>query len=224
MRLLIVEDAGEVAEALAVSFERKGDAVDCAATLAEARDSLAGPDYDLIVLDIELPDGDAMTLLRDLRAKGSTVPVIILTARAGVEARVLALDAGADDYITKPFDLREVQARARSVLRRSHGEAGPVARMGRLTLDPASRLVTVDGKPLVLPRREYALLEILIARRGWVVSKERLFDHMFAFREEEIGMNAIEVYVARLRRHLAGSGVMIRTLRGLGYQLVEEDR
>ncbi|MFV0410034.1 MAG: response regulator [Paracoccus sp. (in: a-proteobacteria)] len=223
MRILIVEDADDVADALAVSFAQKGDAVDRAADLATAQDYLAGPDYDLVLLDIELPDGDGIGLLQDLRRRNGTTPVIMLTARGEVEARVLALDSGADDYITKPFDLREVQARVRSVMRRQHGAAMPVTRIGKLSLDPAGQLVSIDGAQLSLPRREYALLEILIARKGWVVSKEKLFEQMFAFHEEEVGLNAIEVYIARLRRQIAGSGVTIRTLRGLGYQLVEDE-
>ena len=220
MRVLVVEDAEDVAEAVAISFARNGDAVDRAASLDQAVGCLAHQEYDFVVLDIELPDGDGITLLRALRRAKNAVPVLMLTARSEVEARVMALDAGADDYMTKPFDLRELQARVRSLARRAQGAAVSEIRFGGLVFDPAKRLALARDVPLSLTRREMALLEVLLGQRGWVVSKEAIFEKMFSFEEENVGLNAVEIYVARLRRKLEGSGVAIKTLRGLGYQMI----
>ena len=147
----------------------------------------------------------------------------MLTARMAVEDRVAALDIGADDYLVKPFDLRELQARVRALGRRAGPDRGGVIEFGRLAVDPAGRVASCGGAPLSLTRREFSLLEALMANRTRIMPKERLFDRIFSMDEEEIGLNAIETYVARLRRKLEGSGVAIRTLRGLGYQLVRLD-
>lgn len=220
MRLLLVEDVEDVAEAIVSSFVRRGDAIDRVATVADAQDTLAVNDYEVIVLDINLPDGDGRTILQGLRSQRRATPVLMLTARMAVEDRVSALDNGADDYLVKPFDLRELQARVRALGRRTGAERGGLVEFGRLTLDAAGQIATCDGTPLQLTRREFSLLEALMANRTRIMPKERLFDRMFSMDEEEIGLNAIETYVARLRRKLEGSGVGIRTLRGLGYQLV----
>lgn len=220
MRLLLVEDVEDVAEAIVSSFVRRGDAIDRVATVADAQDTLAVNDYEVIILDINLPDGDGRTILQGLRSQRRATPVLMLTARMAVEDRVSALDNGADDYLVKPFDLRELQARVRALGRRTGAERGGLVEFGRLTLDAAGQIATCDGTPLQLTRREFSLLEALMANRTRIMPKERLFDRMFSMDEEEIGLNAIETYVARLRRKLEGSGVGIRTLRGLGYQLV----
>ena len=222
MRLLLVEDAEDVAEAIVASFARRGDAVDHAATVAEAADMLAVQDYDVCILDVTLPDGTGLGLLKDIRAGRDPTPVLILTARATIEERVSALDDGADDYLVKPFDLRELHARVRALARRKAGEGAGVIAYGDVVFDPSGRALSVHGTPVPLTRREFSLLEVMMANRGRVIPKERIFDRMFSFNEEEVGLNAVEIYVARVRRKLEGSRVSIRTLRGLGYQLVAD--
>ncbi|MFO1143206.1 MAG: response regulator transcription factor [Amaricoccus sp.] len=223
MRLLLVEDTEDVAEAIVASFQRRGDAMDWVGTVEDARDLLAVNAYDVVILDISLPDGLGTEILRELRRERRATPVLMLTARMTVEDRVSALDFGADDYLVKPFDLRELQARVRALGRRAGPDRGGVIEFGALALDPAGQVASCAGTPLQLTRREFSLLEALIANRSRVMPKERLFDRMFSMDEEEVGLNAIETYVARLRKKLEGSGVGIRTLRGLGYQLVRTD-
>jgi DNA-binding response OmpR family regulator len=220
MRLLLVEDTEDMAEAIAASFGRRGDAIDCVETVEAAQETLAVNDYEVIILDINLPDGQGTEVLRTLRKQRKPTPVLMLTARMAVEDRVAALDIGADDYLIKPFDLRELQARVRALGRRAGPDRSGIIEFGRLTLDSAGRVATCGGQPLSLTRREFSLLEALMANRTRIMPKERLFDRIFSMDEEEVGLNAIETYVARLRRKLEGSGVAIRTLRGLGYQLV----
>lgn len=223
VRLLLVEDTQDMAEAIAASFARRGDAIDWVGTVQAAEETLAVNDYEVIILDINLPDGQGTDVLRALRRQRKRTPVLMLTARMAVEDRVAALDIGADDYLVKPFDLRELQARVRALGRRAGPDKSGMIEFGRLALDPAGLVVTCGGEPLSLTRREFSLLEALMANRARVMPKERLFDRLFSMDEEEVGMNAIETYVARLRRKLEGSGVAIRTLRGLGYQLVRID-
>lgn len=223
MRILLVEDAQDVAEAIVTTFTRRGDAVDHASTVGQAADNIAVQDYDVAILDIGLPDGRGTDLLARLRARGAATPVLMLTARGGIDDRVAALDGGADDYLVKPFDLRELEARVRALLRRKGGDRAGLVAFGDLIFDPAGLSVTLSGAPLSLARREFSLLEILLADRGRVIPKERILERMFSFNEDEVGPNAVELYVARLRRKLTGSRVAIRTLRGLGYQLVIED-
>lgn len=220
MRLLVVEDTVDVAEAIVASFARRGDAVDWVATVAEAQDTLAVNAYEVVILDINLPDGEGTEVLRSLRRQRKGTPVLMLTARMEVKDRVAVLDIGADDYLVKPFDLRELQARVRALGRRAGTDRSGIIEFGRLALDPAGRVARRDGEDLSLTRREFSLLEALMANRNRVMPKERLFERIFSMDEEETGLNAIETYVARLRRKLEGSGVGIRTLRGLGYQLV----
>jgi two-component system response regulator TctD len=223
MRLLLVEDTQDVAEAIVASFSRRGDAVDHAATVAEARDALAVQAYDVVVLDINLPDGSGTDVLAEIRSAHDPTPVLMLTARTEVDDRVSALDSGADDYLVKPFDLRELEARVRALARRKGSERGPVIEYGDIVFDPAGRTAWRGAAPLQLSQREFSLLEALLASRGRVISKERIFERMFSFDDEEVGLNAIEIYVSRLRKKLEGSRVSIRTLRGLGYQIVADD-
>jgi two-component system response regulator TctD len=207
------------------SFGRRGDAVDHAATSAAAEDLLAVQQYDVIVLDINLPDGDGLSLLAAQRRQGLLTPILMLTARLEVNDRVAALDRGADDYLVKPFDLRELQARVRALARRGSrgpGEGSAIA-FGDLAVDIAGQTVASAGRPLGLTRREFSLLDALLANRGRVVSKEQIFERMFSFDETDVGLNAVENYVARLRKTLDGSTVSITTLRGLGYQLVTRE-
>jgi DNA-binding response OmpR family regulator len=220
VRVLLVEDTEDVANAIAASFIRRGDAIDCVGTVEAAGDTLAVNHYDVIILDINLPDGQGIDILRALRRQGKPTPVLILTARMAVEDRVAALDIGADDYLIKPFDLRELQARVRALGRRIGPDRSGVVEFGSLALDPAGRVAMRGGTSLSLTRREFSLLEALMVNRARIMSKERLLDRLYSMEDEEVGLNAIETYVARLRRKLEGSGVAIRTLRGLGYQLI----
>jgi DNA-binding response OmpR family regulator len=222
MRLLLVEDTEDVAEAIAASFARRGDAVDHFGTVAEAAEAVAVQDYDVAILDIMLPDGSGTDVLRALRAARKQTRVLMLTARSDVDDRVAALDGGADDYVVKPFDLREIQARVRALTRRTAAERTGVVEFGDLVFDPAGRSLDIAGTPVSLTRREFSLLEIMLADRGRVIPKQRIFDRMFSFNEEEVGLNTVEIHMGRLRRKLEGSRVQIRTLRGLGYQLVAE--
>lgn len=223
MRVLIVEDTRDVGEAVMASLGRAGFACDLAGTLDDAQEALAVQVYDAIVLDINLPDGDGRDLLKGLRRSGAQTPVLMLTAEFEVTARVEALDVGADDYLVKPFDLRELEARLRALLRRETGRADNVVTLGDLAFDEGARSVRIGGIPIQMTRREMTLLSLMLAHRGQILSKERLFDGLFSFDRSEVGMNTIELYVARLRKKLAGSSVKIETHRGLGYRLAAED-
>lgn len=203
------------------AFERMGHAVDWEKSRGHAKDALAVQSYALIVLDINLPDGSGFEILSALRAGGSNTPVLVLTARALVDDRVDALDTGADDYLVKPFDFRELEARARALLRRRQGSAVSVLSAGNLTLNQVARSVTVSGVAVELTRREISLLEVLLGDPGRVFSKSDLLDQLYGF-ENDAGPNAIELYVGRLRRKLAAADVEIRTLRGVGYQIVSQ--
>jgi two-component system response regulator TctD len=226
IRILVVEDTHDVADAVAARFGRRGDAVDIAGTRAEAEDLIAVQRYDVIILDINLPDGDGLDILDGRRKSADPTPILMLTARLKVDDRVTALDKGADDYLIKPFDLRELEARVRALARRSTRDAaaGSAIEYGDLALDRAGQTATLKGEALPLTRREFSLLETLIDNRGRVISKDRIFERMFSFDEAEVGLNAVEIYVGRLRRKLEGGNVAIKTLRGLGYQLVCDDR
>lgn len=222
MRVLLVEDASDVAEPVSAWFTKKGDAIDHAPDLDTAYALLDVQTYDAVILDINLPDGEGIDLLAMLRKKADPTPVVMLTARMQVDDRVSALDLGADDYVVKPFDLRELDSRLRAVTRRAMRDpaAASVIALGDLEVDMASRSAMCSGNLLDLTRREFSLLEVLVSRRGRVVAKQTIFDSMFSIDEIDIGINAVETYIGRLRRKISGSGVEIKTLRGLGYQLV----
>jgi DNA-binding response OmpR family regulator len=220
MRFLIVEDNRALGQSIAAAFQARGHAVDLLVSGDDADTALRAQPFDLVILDIGLPELDGLEVLRRLRARKSRVPVLLLTARDGLEDRVQGLNLGADDYLCKPFALAELEARAGALVRRGSGGEAAVIRHGRLSLDTAARLLRVDGEPFDLPRRELNLLEALLLRRGGVVSKQALLDKLFGF-EEEAGVNAVEIYVHRLRRKLEPAGVRIRTVRGLGYLLEE---
>jgi DNA-binding response OmpR family regulator len=218
MRLLVVEDHAALARNVAKAFQAKGHAVDCVADGEAADAALLAQAYDLVILDLGLPELDGLEVLRRLRGRRSRVPVLILTARDAVQDRVEGLNLGADDYVGKPFDLAELEARAGALMRRGASGGAAVIEHGRLTLDTAARVARIDGAPLELPRRELTLLELLLARLGQVVSKDSLHQKLFGF-DEDVGVNALEIYVHRLRKRLEPAGVRIRTVRGLGYLL-----
>ena len=215
-RILLVEDDPALARGVAAVLRARGHAVDVAASGEEAL--AADEPYALVLLDLGLPDIDGVEVLRRLRRSGSKVPVLILTARDAVEDRIAGLDGGADDYLLKPFDPSEMEARVRALLRRAVGEASPIVTIGQLAIDPARGTATLAGRDLALRRREWAVLERLAARQGMLVSKERLTAEIFGY-DEPVAPNAIEVYIARLRRKLEPGGPAIRTVRGLGYVL-----
>ncbi len=220
MRLLVVEDDPLIADGLLAALKGTGYAVDHVADGLAADAALAANDYDLVILDLGLPKLPGITVLERLRARKVTTPVLILTAMDGIEDRVRGLDAGADDYLTKPFDLRELEARVRALTRRS-AAAPPRIAVGKLVFDTAARRALVDERPLDLPARELALLEYLMLRAGKVVAKETLLEHLCSW-DEEVSVNALEVYLHRLRKRIEGSGAVIRTLRGVGYCLQAE--
>ncbi|WP_315728853.1 MULTISPECIES: response regulator transcription factor [unclassified Bradyrhizobium] len=218
MRILLVEDTPEIGCAVVNRFERIGYAVDWEKDGRTASELVEVQSYDLIVLDVMLPNMDGFAILKHLRRKGLRTPVLVLTARSAVDDRISALDLGADDYLVKPFDYRELEARARALLRRACGLSDNTLTIGPLTIDRAGRTASVSGQPLDLTRRELTVLEILAARPGRYVGKEELVEQLFSF-EQDPSPNAVEQFVARLRRKLAGTSVEIRTERGLGYQL-----
>ena len=218
MRLLIVEDNRSLADSLAKVFRTKGHGVDAVHTGEDAEAALQTQPYDVVVLDLGLPDMDGLEVLRKLRRRRSKVPVLVLTARDSLQQRVEGLNLGADDYLVKPFALEELEARTGALIRRGVGGSNAVLSHGRLSLDTGARIAFVDGAPLELPRRELCLLELLLLRAGQVVDKQTLHDKLFSY-DDDAGVNAIEIYVHRLRKKLEPAGVRVRTIRGLGYLL-----
>jgi len=223
MKYLLVEDNEELAHAVRSRMGLDGHLVDHAATIEDAVAFSRTVDYDLILLDIMLPDGDGRTFLRQHRAGKNDTPVIVLTARSQVSDRISMLDLGADDYVTKPFDHAELQARCRAVLRRKAGSGQRLLRIGDVAFDPVGGHLTVRGDSINLRNRELRLLELLMNARGQVFSKQKLVDRLFSY-DDDVSENAIEVYVGRLRKHLDGSAVRITTLRGMGYRLDHDER
>jgi len=218
MRFLLVEDNINLATAVLDRLRMDGHVVDHAADIAAAEDFSATTDYDLILLDIMLPDGDGRSFLKTHRSRLIETPVIVLTARSEVSDRVGMLDLGADDYITKPFDFSELEARCRAVLRRHGGDSSNQRRFGELIFDPLAGTLSVSGRTITLRNKELRLLEIFLNGPDRIYSKPKLVDRLFSY-DEDVSENAIEVYVGRLRKHLAGSGVEITTVRGLGYRI-----
>jgi two-component system OmpR family response regulator len=218
MRILLAEDDPVLADGLTRSLHQSDYAVDCVGTGDQADHVLLAQNYDLVILDLGLPKLDGFEVLRRLRHRGSKIPVLILTARDGLDERVRGLDLGADDYLTKPFDLPELEARVRALIRRGQSGGGSILTHGVLQLDTAGRRATLSGAPLDLSARELGVVEVLMHRSGRVVHKEQLAVQLYGW-DEEVGANAIEVYVHRLRRKLEPAGVVIRTIRGLGYLL-----
>jgi len=218
MRFLLIEDTVDLAKAVVDRLSLDGHVVDHAADLGTAWEYVATTSYDLILLDIMLPDGDGREFLSRHRTAQERTPVIVLTARSEVSDRVGILDLGADDYMVKPIDFSELEARCRAVLRRRGGEARNLIHYGDLDFDSGAGVVRVAGQEVQLRTRELRLFEVLIHAPGQIFSKASLVDRLFSY-DEEGSENAIEVYVARLRRHLLPSTVRITTVRGLGYKL-----
>jgi two-component system response regulator TctD len=218
MRLLIVEDNRELADWLAKALMQARYAVDVAYDGEEAEHLLAVADYVAVILDLALPKIDGICVLRNIRRAGNKTPVIILTANASLDGRVAGLDTGADDYLAKPFELAELEARLRALIRRGHDLASPEIAVGDLVLNSATRQFMLKGEPLQLTPREHSVLEYLMLKAGSTVTKSALLDSLFGF-DVEPDPAAIELYVHRVRRKLEGATVRIDTLRGLGYML-----
>jgi two-component system response regulator TctD len=216
MRILLVEDNEDLGEAIERRLRDAGHSVDWLRDGEMALDAAFDTSFDVIALDLSLPGRDGMSILSALRARRVETPVLVMTARAEIDDKVSLLDRGADDYLVKPFDLREMEARLRVLMRRPAGQVTSLSTVGRLTLDAASGLVKVEGRSLELGRREFRLLEALLSRSGQVVAKERLMNQLFNL-DEDVSVNALELQVSRLRRKLDGSGVEIETVRGVGY-------
>jgi DNA-binding response OmpR family regulator len=219
MRILLVEDDALLGDALQAGLKQAGHAVDWTRDGVSAETALATEEYAAVVLDLGLPRKDGLDVLRNLRARKRALPVLILTARDTVEDRIRGLDAGADDYLVKPFDLGELNARLRALLRRAGGQPAPVLAASGITLDPASRIVEYRGKPVELSSKEYALLQALMQQPGRALSRAQLEQHLYAW-GDEIGSNTVEVYIHHLRRKLDAEA--IRTLRGIGYVIARD--
>jgi len=218
MRILIAEDDPSLADALRCTLRKSGYAVDWIGDGRKADAALCTGEFDLLILDISLPGLSGLDILQRLRGRNSRLPVLLLTARDSVDDRVRGLDAGADDYLVKPFQLAELEARARALTRRGMSGASTLIRHGRLCFDLVGRSADLGGERLDLSARELSLLELFVQRPGQLVPKERLVDHLCEW-GEEVSANAIEVYVHRLRKKLAPAGVKIATVRGVGYCL-----
>jgi len=223
MRLLVVEDNKDLAELLAAGLTNAGFEVDRLSGVADARAALASTQYSALILDLGLPDGDGLSIIQELRGRRNSLPVLVLTARGGVQDRVSGLRTGADDYLVKPFAFDELVARVEALLRRPGQILGASLRTANVVLDTQSRQVFIDEIPHVLSAREVAVLELLMRRKGVVVSRKLLEDQLFGM-DGEIASNAVEVYVHRLRKQLLdrGARVKVHTMRGIGYVLAED--
>lgn len=219
MRILVIEDSIDVADAVCAHLAALGHSVDRDADGASAAAKVISDHYDLLILDVMLPGLDGFELLRRVRAAGLRTQILMLTACAEIEERVRALDLGADDYLIKPFDFRELEARIRALLRRVGGDSTNLLTFGNVTLDRKSRAARLNDVPLELTRREVTLLEIIIARPGRIFGKDELIEKLFSL-DDNPNANTVEQHMARLRKKLSGADFEIRTLRGLGYQAV----
>ena len=222
MRILLAEDNIELAQWLTKLLRRERYVIDCFDNGADADEALVSQDYALAILDVGLPQRDGLTVLRNLRARGDSTPVILLTARDSVDDRVAGLDGGADDYVVKPFDVAELEARIRAQLRRSAPIAQKLIEFGPLVFDCQTRHFALKGETLTLTPREHAVLERLLRDLGRVTPKAALVDSVFGL-SDDANPNAVEIYVHRVRKKIEGAGVAISTLRGLGYCLRRVD-
>ncbi len=220
MRILLVEDIVDLADAVRVHLSALGYIVEWLADGEGVVEALKEASFDLVILDIMLPRRDGFNVLADIRRSRSRIPVLVTTALAGVDDKVNLLDLGADDYIVKPYDLREFTARVRALLRRVEGERAAVLRFGNFLYDRARRVAELNGEALELTRREQQLLELLVGRFGSTIDRERLIDRIFT-EDDGVAPNALEVLVSRVRRKIEGSGVELVTVRGIGYALRE---
>jgi DNA-binding response OmpR family regulator len=223
MRLLVVEDNEQLAELLTKGLQSAGYETDVLSSLEEASTVLRTTFYAALILDLGLPDGDGLALLREIRHRDNPIPVLVLTARGGLHDRVQGLRSGADDYLVKPFALEELVARLEAQLRRPGHLLGSSLRIANLEFDTRNRQASIDNRPQVLSARETAVLELLMRSKGRVVSKKQVEDHIFGH-SGDVASNAIEVYVHRLRRQLSekGARVKVQTIRGVGYLIAEE--
>jgi DNA-binding response OmpR family regulator len=223
MRLLIVEDNIELARLVAAGLLTAGYETDLVGTVGEARDAVRSVKYAAMILDLGLPDGDGLSLLVELRRRMDPLPVLVLTARDGLQDRVTGLRNGADDYLAKPFAVVELVARLEAILRRPGQLLGSSLNLANLVYDTESRQIFIDGIPRVFSARETSVLEILLRRQGRVVPKKNVEDHIFGL-TGEVASNAVEVYVSRLRKQLGeyGAKILIHTIRGVGYLMAEE--
>ena len=220
MKYLLVEDNQELANAVCSRIRFDGHVIDHAENLGDAIAYADTSEYDLILLDIMLPDGDGRSFLKHHREQENGTPIIVLTARSQVSDRISILDLGADDYVTKPFDHAELQARCRAVLRRKSGSEQPILKFADVEFNPLAGQLSVRGEMVNLRNRELRLFELLLNARGQIFSKQKLVDRLFSY-DEDVSENAIEVYVGRLRKHLENTSLVITTHRGLGYRLDE---
>ncbi|WP_062012687.1 response regulator transcription factor [Aureimonas sp. AU4] len=216
MRMLLVEDNEGLGEAVNHHLRGSGHSVEWVRSGEEAWEALTLEPFDAVILDLTLPGRDGLSVIAQMRRERQATPVLVVTARSEIDDKISLLDQGADDYLVKPFDLRELDARLRALLRRQAGQTTSLSRFGDLSLDTAGRLVRIGETPVDIGRREFRLLEILLSRPGVVVQKESLMAQLFSF-DEQVSTNALELYVSRLRRKLEGSRVEIVTVRGTGY-------
>ena len=223
MRLLIVEDNIELARLVAASLVTAGYETDVVGSVGEARDAVRSVKYAAMILDLNLPDGDGLSILLELRRRMDPIPVLVLTARDGLQDRVQGLRNGADDYLAKPFAVVELVARLEAILRRPGQLLGSSLNLANLVYDTESRQIFIDGVPRRFSARETSVLEILLRRQGRVVPKKNVEDHIFGL-TSEVASNAVEVYVSRLRKQLSeyGAKILIHTVRGVGYLMAEE--
>ncbi|MFA7668322.1 MAG: response regulator transcription factor [Burkholderiaceae bacterium] len=222
MRILVIEDDPTLGHALREFLTQQGYAVDWLQEGSLAVDTVVGQHYDLLLLDLNLPGKSGLDILRELRAASESLPVLILTARDGVEDRVAGLDSGADDYVIKPFELAELAARVRALGRRRVGQTNAVIEAGPLQFDTVGREIRAGGERLNLSVRELSVLEMLMLRVGRVVTKRQIVNSLSAW-DADFSENAVEVYIYRLRRRLEGTGASIQTVRGFGYLLEAND-
>ena len=217
-RILLVEDDAALSRGVAALLRAGGHTLDCASDGESALTYVAQEPYGLIVLDIGLPGVSGFEVLKTLRGRHCRIPILMLTARDSVLDKVKGLDLGADDYLLKPFDASELEARVRALLRRTHGDPAPVLVFGNLTIDRSKAAASVGGRPLDLRRREWAVLESLIGCAGGILPKERLLSMVYGF-DDDVAPNALEVHIARLRKKLEPDGPCIKTVRGVGYMI-----
>jgi DNA-binding response OmpR family regulator len=223
MRLLIVEDNIELSRLVAAGLTAAGYETDVVSSAGEARDAVRSVSYAAMILDLGLPDGDGLSVLLELRRRTDPLPVLVLTARNGLQDRVNGLRSGADDYLAKPFALEELVARLEAILRRPGQLLGSSLNLANLVYDTESRQIFIDGTPRIFSSRETSVLEILLRRQGRVVPKKNVEDHIFGL-TGDVASNAVEVYVSRLRKQLGeyGAKILIHTIRGVGYLMAEE--
>ena len=222
MRILIVEDNPRISGFLRKGLEEEGYVVESSGHGDEAFDMARASGYDAAVVDVMLPGRSGVELVRDLRAEGSTLPILLLTALGRAEEKVRGLDAGADDYLTKPFDFSELSARLRALLRRASGTPTPTLRSGAIELDPRTRQVTLNGEPVQLTPKEYSLLEFLLRNPGRPLSRAMIMEHVWGIRFDP-GTNVVDVFINALRNKLDPDHTLIRTVRGVGYMLADPE-